>query len=100
MADIDFEPWPAFGRQQLGQCVHFIRGLGDELNESLQELRNPSRWVSQRSRKYLDHRMKLVLQRRDNSKIAASSANRPKKVRVRLLAGFDASSVHGNHLRR
>src|SRR5258708_36425391 len=44
--------------------------------------------------------MKLVLERRYHSEITASTANRPEKIRVGGLAGFDLSAVHGQQLCR
>jgi hypothetical protein len=46
-AEIDFESWPLFGRQQLGERVHFIRSSLEKPNESLQKLRNASHRIEQ-----------------------------------------------------
>ena len=72
-----------------GRTRHFIRGLCEKPDESLQELWNASRRIRQRSRQNLAYRMKLVLQLRHHTEVAASPANRPKKIWIGLLAGLD-----------
>src|SRR5580693_5195728 len=44
--------------------------------------------------------MELVLERRDHTEVAAPTANGPKKIWIRFLAGLDLPPVHGHHLRR
>src|SRR5258708_4468676 len=44
-AEIDFESWLRFGRQQLGYRVHFIRSRGEKVDEGVQKFWNASGWI-------------------------------------------------------
>src|SRR5579859_2228860 len=100
IADIDFDPWPLPGRQQLGERVHFIGRPGEKPDECLQKVENASHRVHQSSRYYVTYGMKLILERSHHTEVAPSSTNCPKKIWIGLLAGLDLSSVHSHHLRR
>src|SRR5436305_9736361 len=75
IAEIDFESWSPFGRQQLDDSVHFIPSPRKNSNEGLQKLWNPSRWIHQSSRQNLAYRMELIIQGRHHTEVAASTAN-------------------------
>ena len=87
------------GGQHLADDVHLVRRGADELDEGLEQLRNAPGWVGQRAGQHRGHRMKTVRECRHHAEIPAAAANRPKQVRVRVVAGLDAASVDGDDLR-
>lgn len=58
------------------------------------------RRIDQRSGHNLPYWVELVLQRRHHTEVAASTANRPRKIWMGVLASHNSSPVDGHHFCR